>query len=95
MSMEPAGNFWQYHSIIFCLFMIFFPRLTLLFTGICAMPFAGVLFWLGWIFLPRITVAILASFFYFQTNPVLCVFVWIWALAGESAEKKVVASNGQ
>ena len=67
--------------------MAIFPRLTMLFTGICSMFFAGPLFWVGWVLAPRLTVAILATFFYFATNPVLCVFVWIWAFSGESAEK--------
>ena len=93
MTMEPVGNFWQYHGFFFCLFMIFFPRLTMLFTGICFMPFAGFLFWVGWILLPRITIAIIATFLYFPTNTVLCVFVWLWALAGESTEKKVITKN--
>ena len=45
-------------------------------------------FWLGWIFMPRITVAVIASMLYFKTNPLLCILTWIWALVGESAEKK-------
>jgi len=89
MELAPAGNFWQYHGILFCLFMMLFPRLTMLIAGICFAPFAGFLFWLGWIFLPRMTVAILATIFYFATNPILCVFVWLWACCGEVEKKQI------
>jgi len=65
----------------------------MLFSSICFAPFAGVLFWFGWVFVPRLTVAILASWFYFQTNPILCIFVWLWAFAGEGIEKST-ASKG-
>ena len=86
--MESLGiDFWQIHGICFCIFMLFFPRLTMLFTGICFMPFAGVLFWFGWVLAPRLTCAILASFLYFNTNPILCILVWFWAFTGESVEK--------
>ena len=82
-------DFWAVHGILFCISLAFFPRLTMLFTGICFASFAGILFWVGWVLAPRLTVAILASWFYFHTNPILCVFVWLWAFAGESVEKRV------
>jgi len=44
-------------------------------------------FFLGWLFLPRITVAILATNFYWHTNPFLCIMAWIWAVVGEGIEK--------
>ena len=89
MELNACGDFWQYHSWLFILAMFFFPRLTMLFGGICSMAFAGVLFWFGWVLAPRLTVAIIATFLYFPTNPVLCVFTWLWALSGESAEKQM------
>jgi hypothetical protein len=67
--------------------MFFFPRLTLLFSSV---PFGGLLWWLGWIFAPRLLVAILATTNYWQTNTVLCVLAWFWALSGESIEKTIV-----
>ena len=83
-------DFWHVHGIWFIIFMCFFPRLTMLFAGICFGPFSGILFWIGWLLTPRLTVAILATIVYFHTNPVLCVFTWLWALGGESAEKKAI-----
>jgi len=80
-------SFWAVHGILFCIFLFFLPRLTMLVSGICFASFAGFWFWVGWIFAPRLTVAIFASWFYFHTNPFLCVLVWLWALAGETAEK--------
>ena len=55
----------------------------------------GLLGWLGWIFMPRLTVAIIATGLYWDTNPALIVITWMWALAGESTEKKVVVSQAK
>lgn len=85
-------NFWDVHGIFFIIFLCFFPRLTMLFTGICS-TFSGVLFWVGWVFAPRLTVAILATMVYWTHNPVLCVWTWIWALGGESTEKSAVKNR--
>jgi len=92
MSLESVGNFWQYHGIGFCIAMFLFPRITMIFASICSMAFAGPLFWLGWIFVPRLTVAILATSFYFHSNPILCVFVWFWAFSLEIKEKNAIKS---
>jgi len=86
--LEPAGiSFWEVHGIFFILFMFLFPRLTMFCMGICFAPYAGVLFWFGWFLAPRLTVAIIATFIYWQTNPILCIFSWLWALGGEGTEK--------
>lgn len=83
--MTEAINFWDVHGILFVICMFFFPRLTMLFA---TNLIGGVLFWLGWIFVPRLTVAILATMTYWNTNTVLVVFTWIWALSGETACKR-------
>ena len=80
-------DFWQMHGVLFLLFMFFFPRLTLLFSSV---PFGGLFWWLGWIIAPRILVAVLASFNYWHTNPILVILSWFWALSGETVEKKGV-----
>ena len=77
-------NFWTYHTAIILIGFTFFPRLSLLF---CNIPY-GLFFWIGWFFLPRITIAILATIYYLNTNPILVIFAWLFALGGESAEKK-------
>ena len=79
-------NFWQVHGILFLLCITFFPRITLLFTG---GPF-GILAWLGWVFVPHFLVAILATTFYWHTNPILCVISWFVAFGGTGGEAKVV-----
>jgi hypothetical protein len=79
-----SPNFWDVHGIWFILFMFFFPRLTLLFSSVAT---GGLLWWLGWIFAPRLLVAILATSAYWETNTVLVVLTWFWALGGEGAEK--------
>lgn len=80
-------DFWDVHGLCFIFFMFFFPRLTLLFSSVM---FGGFFWWLGWLFAPRLLVAILATIAYWDTNPVLLVFAWLWALSGEGTEKKVV-----
>lgn len=79
-------NFWDVHGLIFVLFMFFFPRLTMLF----ATAWGGPLWWVGWLFAPRLTVAIVATSLYWDSNTVLVIIAWIWALAGEGTEKSTV-----
>lgn len=85
-------DFWQAHGtgmgIWFILGMVFFPRLTMLFSVLT--PF-GWLAWLGWFFTPYLTAAIIATTMYWDTNPVLCVCAWLVALGGTSAESKAVS----
>lgn len=79
-------DFWDVHGIFFLIFITFFPRLTMLFA--VTIPF-GLLAWLGWLFVPHLTVAILATQYYWHTNPILCIIAWFIALAGTSGEAKV------
>ena len=77
-------GYWTYHGIITLIGFVIFPRFTLLF---CNIP-GTLAFWIGWLFLPRLSIAIIATLFYYSTNPVLVILSWIFALGGESAEKK-------
>lgn len=77
-------DFFQRHGVMFLFFITLFPRLTLLFSSVAS---GGVIWWLGFIFCPRILVASLATMAYFHTNPVLVVISWIVALGGETMEK--------
>lgn len=85
-------DFWQVHGIFFLIFITLFPRLTMLFA--VTVPF-GFLAWFGWLFFPHLTVAILATQYYWQTNPILCVIAWFVALAGTGGEAKVVSYRTQ
>jgi hypothetical protein len=83
-------DFWSAHGIVFLTFLIAFPRLTMLFAT--AVPF-GVLAWMAWLFVPSLLVAILATNYYWQTNPILCVGAWLWFAAkvggsGKAARRK-------
>lgn len=82
-----TSNFWDHHGLLFLFFITTFPRLTLLLSDVA---FGGLFWWLGWLFVPRILVAVLATLAYWQQNPVLVVVSWIIALGGESSEKTVV-----
>jgi hypothetical protein len=68
-------DFWQVHGLAFLLAIALFPRLTMLFA--VSVPF-GWLAWLGWLFVPSFLVAVLATTYYWHTNPVLCVIAWFW-----------------
>jgi hypothetical protein len=70
------------HPILILFGCALFPRITMLFIG---GPF-GILAWLGWFFVPHFTVAILATIQYHQTNPLLCIVAWVWALVGTVSE---------
>jgi len=77
-------NFWDRHNFFFLIFISIFPRLTLLFSSVAT---GGVLWWLGFIFCPRILVAALATVAYFHTNPLLVIISWLIAIGGEVFEK--------
>jgi len=80
-------NYWEIHGLFFLFGLAVFPRITLLFSNAISL---GILFWIGWFFVPHLTVALLATIFYFDTNPFLVLLSWFIALGGESKEKKVV-----
>ena len=89
ISGQPFGttDYWDVHGFFFLIFIATFPRLTLLFSSVAS---GGFFWWLGWLFAPRILVAILATLAYGNTNPILVTFAWLFAIGGESAEKVVV-----
>lgn len=88
-------DFWQVHGWFFLIAIAFFPRITMLVVG--TVSSFGLLGWLGWIFVPHLTVAILATTIYWHTNPVLCVIAWLVAFGGTSGEgaiaKKTASSR--
>lgn len=85
-------DFWQEHGIFFLIFITLFPRLTMLFA--VSLHF-GALAWLGWLFAPHLTVAILATEYYWNTNPILCIIAWFVALAGTGGEYKLATVSAQ
>ena len=82
-------NFWQVHGWLFLIAIAIFPRITMLVVG--TVSSFGLLGWIGWIFAPHLTVAILATTVYWDTNPVLCVIAWMVALGGTGGEAKVAS----
>lgn len=79
-----TSNYWDYHGFFLLIFLSFFPRLALLFSSI---PFGGFFWWLGFIFVPRYLIAILATIHYWHQNPILVSISWLVAFGGESSEK--------
>jgi len=62
--------------------------------GICFVPYAHpILFWLSFFLTPRLLIAILATTFYWQTNPVLCIFAWMNALCVGNASNHIAANQ--
>lgn len=45
-----------------------------LFAGIFEITLLG---FIGWIFIPRIMIAFIATSLYWHTNPILCVLAWL------------------
>lgn len=88
----PFGtvSYFENHGFLLLVFLTFFPRLTLLFSSIAT---GGFLWWISWLFFPRILVAVLATFAYFQTNPILVTISWLVALGGESVEKRSLQNS--
>lgn len=84
-------NFWDVHGLWFILFLFLFPRLTMLVTGIFA-TFMGFWFFLGWIFVPRIVIAVLATTYYWDTNAFLCFLTWFWAITGTGVSSSATSS---
>ena len=83
-------DFWQVHGWLFLIAVTFFPRLTMLFA--VSAPF-GLLAWVGWLFVPHVTVAVLATAYYWDTNPVLCIIAWFVAFGGTAGEGKVASKQ--
>lgn len=84
-------DFWAVHGILFCLACAFFPRITLavLSLGMSILPVTA-LGILGWFFIPRILIAGIGTYYYWDTNPIVCILAWLIALSGESTEKNEV-----
>lgn len=85
-------NFWDNHTVLFILGMCIFPRLTMLFATTFG---GGILYWLGWVFAPRLTVAVIATILYREQNPVLVVLSWICAFSGEFYEKETIKNTSR
>ncbi|CAM3269140.1 ComEC/Rec2-related protein domain-containing protein [Sphingomonas antarctica] len=82
-------NIWEYHSIFFLVGLALFPRITLLFFA--STPF-GWLAWIGWVIAPHLLVAVLSLPFW-DSNPVLVIIAWFFALAGTGGEGRLAASR--
>jgi hypothetical protein len=89
-------NFWTVHGVAFLVGMVCVPRLTMLVAAVT--PF-GWLAWLGWVVWPNLLAAVLATTFYWETNPWLCTAAWLVMLskaggAGRHATNEHDALNG-
>jgi hypothetical protein len=79
-------NYWQHHGVLFLIGCAIFPRITTLFFSAATFGLWSIL---GWIFAPHLLVAILATTYYWDTNPVLVIISWFFAFGGTGGEAKV------
>lgn len=88
-------DYFSKHGWIFLFSIALFPRLTLLVSGVLvgSVELGGFLWWLGFLFAPRILVACLATVAYWNTNQVLVILSWLIALGGESSEKMIITNR--
>jgi hypothetical protein len=80
-------DFWANHGWLFLIGCTFFPRITTLFFSAVSFGFWHIV---GWIFAPHLLVAILATMYYWNTNPVLVIIAWLMAFCGTSGEASTV-----
>lgn len=85
-------DFWDLHGILFLLGCAFFPRITTLFFSAASFGMWSIL---GWIFAPHLLVAILATTYYWDTNPLLVILSWFFAFGGTGGEAKVAQRGVQ
>lgn len=84
--MDFTTGFWDAHGLLFLFGCAVFPRITTLFFSATSF---GLWHILGWIFAPHLLVAILATTYYWDTNPVLVIIAWFFAFGGTAGEAKV------
>jgi hypothetical protein len=82
-------DFWQVHGWLFLIASALVPRLAMLFA--VSVPF-GWLAWLGWAVAPHLTIAILATTYYWDTNPILCTIAWMFAFGGTAGEGRAATA---
>jgi hypothetical protein len=88
-------DFFSKHGWIFLFTITFFPRLTLLVSGLIfnSIEFGGLIWWASFLFAPRLLVAFMATLAYWNTNKFLVIASWLVAMGGESSEKIVISNK--
>ena len=87
-----TADFWDVYAplsgVAVCFMCAVFPRIALaisaLVTGGIGISIFGILLWF---IAPHLLVAIIATTFYWHTNPILVIFSWLIAFGGETTEK--------
>lgn len=84
-TVTPEGvGFWEHHGFWQVMGWLFFPRLMFWFFSVIT---GGFWFWVGVFFTPRIMAAWWCTVYYWETNPVLCVFAILSLFTLEYSEK--------
>ncbi len=86
------SSFWETHTIWFVIAMHFFPRLTMLFATTFG---GGILYWLGWLLAPRLTVAVIATILYLETDPVIVALTVCWCILTSDSDGRGTKTNAQ
>jgi len=93
---QSAVSFFDVHpyGIVLLIGLVVFPRLTIFIGWLVGyLATGGAWFWLGWFFVPRFLIALIATLSYWNTNPVLVVLSWLFALSGTTAETATAAKK--
>ncbi len=83
------------YGIITLVGLTFFPRVSMLLLTSISFSSMSPLFYFGWIFAPHLTVSILATHWYWNTDYHLVIISWIIAIGGENIEKKYAKNKGK
>jgi hypothetical protein len=81
---KSGQDFFVHHNLWHLLGWVVFPRMMFWFFSVMS---GGLFFWIGVLFVPRVMVAFCATYYYWDTNPILCIFSWFYAIGGEGFEK--------
>lgn len=78
-------DFWENHTIWFVIAISIFPRLTMLFATAYG---GGLLYWIGWLFVPRLTVAVIATILYRETNLEMVILAWLLCIIWHTSQSE-------
>lgn len=87
---HDGTSVFEYHTVLQLLGWVLFPLIMFWFFSAIH---GGFFFWTGVIFFPRIVAAFFATYYYWSTNPFICIIAWMVALSGETAEKTMISSG--
>lgn len=84
-------DFWNDHSILFFLALIFIPRMTMIYMGLVTPYSVGAI--IGLSFVPRMMIASSFTAIYGTSNPTMIVILWIIAVVGDIVDTILIKGS--